>query len=110
MRQLNGIDAGMIYGETAASHMHVLGLLILDPATAPGGFGVEDWRRPVASQLEHFPPLRERLVRVPFGLDRPYWVDDPDLDLGNHIQHHALPSRTRRKSAMSLRFPRRLNS
>lgn len=92
MRQLNGIDADMIYGETAASHMHVLGLLILDPSTAPGGFGVQDWRRLVASQLEHLPPLRERLVRVPFGLDRPYWVNDPDLDLDDHIHHHALPS------------------
>jgi len=87
MRQLNGIDADMIYGETAASHMHVLGLLILDPSTAPDGFGVQDWRR-----LVHLPPLRERLVRVPFGLDRPYWVNDPDLDLDNHIHHHGLPS------------------
>jgi diacylglycerol O-acyltransferase len=92
MRQLNGIDADMIYGETAASHMHILGLLILDPSTAPRGFGFRDWRRLVASQLEHLPPLRERLVRVPFGLDRPYWADDPDLDLDNHIHHHALPT------------------
>jgi len=92
MRQLNGIDTDMIYGETAASHMHILGLVILDPSTAPGGFGVQDWRRLVASQVENLPPLRERLVRVPFGLDRPYWVDDPDLDLDNHIHHHALPT------------------
>jgi diacylglycerol O-acyltransferase len=92
MRQLNGIDADMIYGETAASHMHILGLLILDPSTAPGDFGVKDWRHLVASHLEHLPPLRERLVRVPFGLDRPYWVDDPDLDLDNHIHERALPA------------------
>jgi diacylglycerol O-acyltransferase len=72
--------------------MHILGLVILDPSTAPKGFGLQDWRRLVASQLEHLPPLRERLVRVPFGVDRPYWVDDPDLDLDNHIHHHALPN------------------
>ena len=35
--------------------------------------------------------FRRRLVPVPFGLDRPYWVTDPDLDVEYHIRHIALP-------------------
>jgi WS/DGAT/MGAT family acyltransferase len=28
---------------------------------------------------------------VPHGIDRPYWLDDPDVDLEFHIRHIALP-------------------
>ena len=37
------------------------------------------------------PPLRWRLVEVPFGLDYPYWLDDPDFDLDFHVRELALP-------------------
>ncbi len=37
------------------------------------------------------PPLRWRLVEVPFGLDYPYWVDDDDFDLTYHVRDSALP-------------------
>ena len=78
MRQLNGIDADMIYGETAASHMHVLGLS--DPRSldrprwlrrpGPG----DAWSRASWSTCH---PCASGVVRVPFGLDRPYWVERP---------------------------------
>ena len=55
MRRLSGIDADMIYGETPSCHLHVSALLILDPSTAPSRFGIGEWRRLVASQLEHVP-------------------------------------------------------
>ena len=35
--------------------------------------------------------FRERLVRVPFDLDHPYWIEDPDFDLEFHVRHIALP-------------------
>ncbi len=48
--------------------------------------------------LRHFgerlgtnPVFRRRLVAVPHGVDRPYWIDDPDLDLEFHVRHIALP-------------------
>ena len=34
---------------------------------------------------------RQRLVRVPFDLDYPYWIEDPDFDLEYHVRHVALP-------------------
>jgi len=30
-------------------------------------------------------------VSIPFGLDRPYWVADPEVDVEYHIRHIALP-------------------
>ena len=35
--------------------------------------------------------FRQRLVRVPFDLDHPYWIEDPDFDLEFHVRHIALP-------------------
>jgi len=29
--------------------------------------------------------MRRRLVDVPFRLDHPYWIDDPDFDLDYHV-------------------------
>ena len=38
------------------------------------------------------PPLRRRLVEVPFGLARPLWVEEPDLALELHVRRAAVPS------------------
>ena len=35
--------------------------------------------------------MRRRLVEVPFGLDHPYWIEDPDFDLDFHVRHMGLP-------------------
>jgi WS/DGAT/MGAT family acyltransferase len=40
----------------------------------------------------HFAPIfRQKLVQVPFGIDHPYWIDDPDFDIEFHLRHIALP-------------------
>ncbi len=91
MRKLSGIDADMLYGETPTWHMHIGGLMVLDPSTMVGGFDFDAARRLVALLAADLAPLRERLLEVPFGLDRPSWVDDPALDLDAHLHRIALP-------------------
>ena len=91
VRKLSGIDADMLYGETPTWHMHIGGLMVLDPSTMVGGFDFDAARRLVALLAADLAPLRERLLEVPFGLDRPSWVDDPALDLDAHLHRIALP-------------------
>jgi WS/DGAT/MGAT family acyltransferase len=102
MRKLSGIDADMIYGETPSLHMSVSALTVLDPTTAPEGFGFEDVRQLVAEQVASLPPLRERLLEVPFGIDRPYWVEDPDFDLDRHLHRVAVPAPGGRRELATL--------
>ena len=92
MRQLGAIDADMLYAETAASHLHVGALLVLDPSSAPLGFGLEAWKRLVEAHVEHLPPLRQRLVEVPLGLDRPWWVEDEHFHVDRHVRRVAVPA------------------
>ena len=105
MRQLSGMDASFLYFETPKAPGHIFSLIIYDPSTAPGGGvtfkGILDHFR---SRLHVSPRFRQRLVRVPFELDHPYWVEDADFDLEYHVRHIALPSRVTGASCAS-RWP-----
>lgn len=92
MRQLQGMDASFVAMETRNSPMHIGSILIYNPETAPGGFvRFKDILAFFQSRLQLSRTVRERLVRVPFDLDYPYWIQDPDFDLEYHVRHIALP-------------------
>src|SRR3954464_13803460 len=98
MRQLTSLDAQFLALETPRQSGHVGGLAILDPSTRPGGtLACADIKEPRTGPLPLLPPLRWRLVEVPFGLDYPYWLDDPDFDLDFHVRELALPPRAARE-------------
>jgi WS/DGAT/MGAT family acyltransferase len=78
--------------ERGNQYMHVAGLGIYDPATAPGGFvRFKDILNFFESRIDAAPVFRRRLVSVPFAVDRPYWVEDEDVDVEFHVRHVALP-------------------
>lgn len=92
MRQLQGMDASFVALETRTSPMHIGSLLIYNPETAPGGFvRYKDILRFFESRMQLSKTMRQKLVRVPFDLDYPYWVEDKDFDLEYHVRHLALP-------------------
>ncbi|MFC0863330.1 wax ester/triacylglycerol synthase family O-acyltransferase [Sphaerimonospora cavernae] len=119
MRQLTALDAQFLSVESATTTTHVAGLAILDPTPAPGGSagpvagGPNNPRGPnnpdcsgnpggpvtrdrlvalLRERLHLAPPLRMRLANVPFGLDRPYWIDDPKADPDRHVHETVLPA------------------
>jgi WS/DGAT/MGAT family acyltransferase len=92
MRQLGIVDAAFINLENPTIPQHIGSLSIYDPSTAPGGFvRFKDVLRNFEQRLQKLPIFRTRLVEVPLGLDRPYWVLDPNFDVEFHIRHIALP-------------------
>src|SRR5919204_5310363 len=92
MRQLTTLDAQFLAVETARTYGHVGSFAVYDPSTAPGGeLTVPDVCRLVGERLHKLPPFRYRLVEVPFGIDLPYWVEDPEFDLDFHIRESAVP-------------------
>ena len=92
MRQLSSLDAQFLNVESPTTTGHVGSLVLLDPSTAPGGeWGLDAVRDVFEPRLHLAPPLRQRLVEVPLGLGRPYWVDDPHFDIEFHLRELALP-------------------
>ena len=92
MKQLGIIDSAFINLEQPNTPQHVGGLGIYDPSTAPGGF--VRFKQVIANfeqRLNRLPLFRTRLVEVPGGLDRPYWVKDANFDVEFHLRHIALP-------------------
>ncbi|MCP2334764.1 WS/DGAT/MGAT family O-acyltransferase [Actinomadura rupiterrae] len=94
MTQLTTLDATFLNAESGSTHAHIAGLGILDPSALPGGrltvAAVADLIRERAHLAAR--PLRQRLVEVPFGLDRPYWEDDPHFDPERHVSEVTLPA------------------
>jgi WS/DGAT/MGAT family acyltransferase len=90
--RLNGIDALWLYLETATAHMHVGSVLVVDPSTAPEALTYERVLDYMEDRLHLAPVFRRRVASVPFRIDHPVWIEDPDFDLRFHVRRAALPS------------------
>jgi len=90
MQRLGGMDAAFVYGETPTMHMHVCGLMILDPSTMQGGDPYDEIYSMLAERLPSIEAMRHRLMTVPLNLGRPVWVDDRNFSIDRHLGHRRL--------------------
>ena len=86
MKQLSGLDAAFLSLETDHTPMNVVGTIILDPSTARGRFSYERVLKLLEERLHRLPPMRRRLVEVPFGLGHGVWIEDPKFALERHVR------------------------
>ena len=93
MKQMQGLDAAFVAMESPAGPAHIGSILIYDPSTAPNGFvRFKDILNFIRGRLHLADIMRQKMVKVPFGIDYPYWVNDSSFDLEFHVRHVALPS------------------
>lgn len=90
MERARGMDVMFLCGETPTWHMHVSAVVLLDPSTAPKGFGFDRVRDVVGERLSLAPQAKLRLVQVPLLLDRPVLVPVGEVDLARHVRHVTL--------------------
>lgn len=86
MEELSGIDASFLYLETPKIPMHIGGVAIIE-----GSMKFEDFFKFIQDRVHLVDKLTQKLVTVPMGLDKPYWVEDPDFDLSLHVRRTKLP-------------------
>ena len=91
MSRLTGLDGAFLALESPTTHLHILGAMVFDPDGVPGGLGFRRIRSLVAERVPLVPPFRMRMVEVPFGLQHPTLVEDPDFDLDFHVRRASLP-------------------
>jgi diacylglycerol O-acyltransferase / wax synthase len=91
MQQLSMTDAFMLVAENDRQTLQMGSLSILAPAAeGKAQLTRQVLRDLVAERIHLAPALCRKLVRVPLGLDHPYWVEDRNLDIDYHVRDLAL--------------------
>jgi len=91
LKQLSDQDASFLYVETPETPANVGSLSLVDLPEGYRGDFFADYRAHVASRMMHVPFMHVKLATLPLDLDRPFWVEDPDIDLGYHVRHATVP-------------------
>lgn len=91
--RVRGIDAAFLHNETRSTLWHIVGVLVLDPSTAPAGFDADVLRRVIADRIEHVEAFRRRVVDVRGGLSVPHWVVDDTVDVTRHVRRASVPGK-----------------
>jgi diacylglycerol O-acyltransferase / wax synthase len=82
--RLTALDSSFLHLETPNAHMHVAWVGLLRP-TAGHRPRLDQLRGAIAGRLRHAPLFRRRLAFPPLGVGEPYWVDDSDFDIAEHV-------------------------
>src|SRR6266480_537640 len=73
--------------ERGPIHVHVGATIIVEGA-APD---YEKLVGHVEKRLQLVPRFRQRIVRIPLGIENPVWGDDPQFDVHRHVRHVSVP-------------------
>ena len=88
MERLNPLDAVFLEVEDGVTHMPIASCSVFE-GPAPS---YDDVVASLAAKLPQIPRYRQRIHRVPLGLGRPVWVDDPGFDIRYHVRRTAVPA------------------
>lgn len=88
MDRLTSFDTSFLANEKSNGHMAIGAVLVCagDPPSH------EDFAAHIRSRLHLLPRLRQRLAFPPLRLGTPFWIDDRDFDLANHVRRATLPA------------------
>lgn len=90
MQQLSELDSSFLFLETEHTPLHTGGVFIFQKSGTRSGFNFNRFRSLLSSKLPNEPFFRERLVEQPLSLELPFWADDPEFELDNHLKHTSL--------------------
>jgi diacylglycerol O-acyltransferase / wax synthase len=86
-KRLSGSDMSNLNAERGPIHVHV-GATIIVQGAAPS---YERLLAHVERRLLLVPRFRQRIVRIPLGIENPVWGDDPQFDARRHVRHVSVP-------------------
>jgi diacylglycerol O-acyltransferase len=95
VKRLNGMDAMLLYSETANLHTHTLKVAVIDSSGGDAEFDCFDFeafRDHLRRRLHLLEPLRYKLVDIPWRLHHPMWLEDCDVDLDYHLRRIQVPA------------------
>jgi WS/DGAT/MGAT family acyltransferase len=91
LKQLSDQDASYLYLETAETPQHVGGLNLVEVPRDYSQDFFEVYKAHIKSRMHLIPFLHSKLLELPLDLDRPFWIEDDNIDLDYHVRHETLP-------------------
>jgi len=85
--RLSATDMSSLFAERGQIHVHVGGTIVAEGA--PPDY--EELIAHVENRLDLVPRFRQRIVKVPLGIENPVWADDPAFDVRRHVRNVAIP-------------------
>jgi diacylglycerol O-acyltransferase len=89
---LTGLDGAFASLESPTTHLLIAGILVFDRWESGEGPDFDRVRDLVACRVHLVPPFRKRMIEVPFGLQHPTMVDDPEFDIDFHVRRASVPA------------------
>jgi diacylglycerol O-acyltransferase / wax synthase len=86
MDRLTSFDTSFLTNERSNAHM-AIGAVLRCAGDPPSQ---EDFLAHIRSRLHLLPRLRQRLAFPPLRLGTPFWIDDPNFELANHVRRATL--------------------
>jgi diacylglycerol O-acyltransferase len=83
--RLSALDDSFLAVESANAHMHVGWAATFRPPERGSRPSFGELRDHIESRLCRAPRYRQRIARVPLGLNAPIWVDDKEFDIDRHV-------------------------
>lgn len=90
--RLSGLDTVFLAAERPGAALHTMAVLVLDPATIPGGYDFERFRTTIARSAATIRPLVRRLVAASLPWQRPIWQTVESLRIESHVFRATLPA------------------
>lgn len=91
MHRLDGVSTYLLLREEAGGYQHTLKIGIFDTSSFPGGWDFDRFKQGFERGMELLPIFRCKVMRVPLGLHRPVWVEDPEFSVGYHLRYASCP-------------------
>jgi WS/DGAT/MGAT family acyltransferase len=84
--RLSPLDAAFLAVESERAPMHVGWAALFAPPDGGQRPSFDAIRAHVEGRLGRAPRYRQKLAKIPLGLDDPVWVDDPHFDIAFHVR------------------------
>jgi diacylglycerol O-acyltransferase / wax synthase len=88
MDRLTSFDTSFLTNEKSNGHM-AIGAVLMCGGSPPDH---EAFVSHIRGRVHLLPRLRQRLAFPPLRLGTPFWIDDPDFELANHVRRVSLPA------------------
>lgn len=92
-QRFRGGDAQFLYNETVTSPFVTLKAMVYEPVDPGSKPAIEEMKSFIAEGVADwiYRGLGYRVIRAPFDLHHPLWIEDKNFCLDKHIHHIALP-------------------